>query len=237
MNKMGEIRDYPWAFPLVGGVLGLIALLTPAAYMSVYGSSMYVWMWGLISVQVFGYGSVTQFTQDSGELIISITCAAIVLIGTIAIISSAASCRKKMKIGIIKKATWLTPSILVIFGTIVWIVGMEINSNAFYGISLWTYINPGFGVIGMFFSATLSIIGYGVSKMKGERREGIIIPMKKEFMPTEREIGMPIKEITEPTLNSVNFCPNCGHNVISQGQRFCTKCGFELRGIPMTPLQ
>ena len=98
-------------------------------------------------------------------------------------------------------------------------------------------MSPGFGVIGMFLGAALSIIGYGVSKMKGPRRVELIVPMKKEFMPIEREIGMPIKEITESTLNSIKFCPNCGHNVISQGQRFCTKCGFELRGIPMAPLQ
>lgn len=229
---MTEIRDYVWAFPLTGGVIALIAILTPAAYITVPGNSMYVWMWGLLSIQLYGYSNVTQFTQDPGELIISIICSVLVLIGTFAIISSAVSCRKKMRMGIVKRAGWLIPSILLIIGTISWMIGMEINSNIFYGMSLWTYINPGFGVIGMFLGGAVSIVGYGVSKMKGPRREEIFIPMKKEFITPENEISIPKKEISKPTLTSFKFCPNCGQKIISQEQRFCTNCGFELRGIP-----
>lgn len=42
---MGDVREYDWAFPLVGGVIALIAFLTPAGNISNYASSMYVWMW------------------------------------------------------------------------------------------------------------------------------------------------------------------------------------------------
>jgi len=42
---MGDVRDYPWAFSLAGGVIALIALLTPAAYLSTYSGSINIWMW------------------------------------------------------------------------------------------------------------------------------------------------------------------------------------------------
>jgi len=232
---MGEIKDYVWAFPLVGGVLGLISLLTPTAYFSYPGSTMNIWMWGLFSVQI-GYQSITRFTADLAELSLSLTCSAIVLISLIALISSGTSHKKKMRMGVMKKAAWLTPSILLIIGTLMWMVGLELISIYGVGFSFWSNMNPGFGVIGMFISAALSIIGYGVSKMKAPRREEIIIPMKKGFMAPEREIGAPGSEITKSTLTSFKFCPNCGQKIISQEHRFCTNCGFELRGIPMTPL-
>jgi len=221
---MGDIRDYAWAFPIVGGTLALIALLTPAAYINIAGNSMYVWMWGLISVQSYGYGSATQFTEDPGELIISIICSLLVLISTIAIISKGNSIRTYPK----SNKSWVAPSILLIIGTIAYMVGMEINSRVFYGISLWTFISPGFGVIGMFLGGALSLIGYGVSKISPKEPREVIIPMKKEFMRSENGISQPSE------APDFKFCPNCGYNIMSKEQRFCTNCGFEFRGVPIT---
>ena len=219
---MGDIRDYTWAFPIVGGALALIALLTPAAYISIAGDSIYVWMWGLISIQSYGYGSATQFTEDPGELIISIICSLLVLISTIVIISKGNSIRTYPKLS----KSWVAPSILLIIGTIVWMVGMEINSIVFYGISLWALINPGFGVIGMFLGGALSLIGYGVSKISPKEAREVIIPMKKEFMRSENGISQPSE------ASVFKFCPNCGYKIIKVDNRFCTNCGFELKGLP-----
>lgn len=219
---MTDIRDYTWAFPIVGGVLALIALLTPAAYIGIPGNSMSVWMWGLISIQSYGYGSVTNFTQDPGELIISITCSLIVLISTIVILSKGVSIRTYPGSG----KSWVAPSILLIIGTIGWMVGMEINTQVFYGISLWAYISPSFGVIGMFLGGAVSLIGYGVSKMSPKETREVIIPMKKEFVRPENGISQPSE------VGVFKFCPECGYKIMSKEQRFCTNCGFELKGVP-----
>ena len=224
---MGDIRDYQWAFPLVGGVIALLALLTPVAYFSSYSGSMNIWMWGLFSIDAYGYGSITRFTQDPGEITLSLISSAIVLICTIAIISSAASCRRNMRIGKIKKNAWLPLSIMVIVGTALWMIGMEALTYA-YGYSFWSAVSPGFGVIGTFLGAILSIIGFGVSKMSPKETREVILPMKKEFIKLESQFIQPGES------TSFKFCPNCGQKIISQEQRFCTNCGFELKGIPMT---
>jgi len=88
-----------------------------------------------------------------------------------------------MRVGVTKKNPWLPLSILVIIGTIIWMAGMEILSLSYsIPFSFWGQVNPGFGVIGMFLGASLSIIGYGVSKMSSRQPREVIIPMKKQFM-------------------------------------------------------
>jgi hypothetical protein len=223
---MASIRDYAWAFSLTGGVIALIALLTPAANISDYYTSMYYWMWGLRSVQAYYYGSLTNFAQDPIEVSISLISSAIVLICIIGIILSASKSRKKMDFA--KKKSWLSLSILLIIGTIIWMVGIEVFYRATaFGISFWGYFNPGFGIIGIFLGAGLTIIGYGVSKMSPRQPREVILPMKKAFPTPRKSFG----EASEAT--PFKFCPNCGHKIVNVYNRFCTNCGIEFRAIPM----
>ncbi|MFX0039020.1 MAG: hypothetical protein ACFFCY_14915 [Promethearchaeota archaeon] len=218
---MTDVRDYKWAFPLAGGIIALIAFLTPAAYLDTVSGSMYIWMWGLFSVNLYGYGGATAFTQDPGELIVSVLCSLLVLISIIVTIAKGNSAKKYGG-----ESTWLAPSILMMIGTIAWIAGMEINGRIFYDFSLWSVVDPGFGVIGLFLGGILSIIGYGISKMKP--REAIL-PMKEQFMgPT---ISQSSVSATELGTTSFKFCPNCGDKLMQANQKYCVNCGFELKDV------
>ncbi|MFX0144169.1 MAG: zinc-ribbon domain-containing protein [Candidatus Hodarchaeota archaeon] len=218
---MADVRDYNWAFPLAGGIIALIAFLTPAAYFITYSGSMYIWMWGLFSVNAYGYGSLTAFTQDPGEIFVSAVCSLMVIISIIVIIAKGYSAKKYRG-----ESTWLAPSILLMIGTIAWIAGMEINGRLFYDFSLWLAVDPGFGVIGMFLGGILSIVGHGVSKMKP--REAIL-PMKEQFMsPT---ISHPDTSVAVLGTSSFKFCPDCGEKIVQANQKFCVNCGFELKGV------
>ncbi len=221
---MGDVRDNVWAFPLIGGIIALIAFLTPAAYLSSYSGSINIWMWGLFSITIYGYGSNTTFTQDPGELLVSILCSLIVLISIIITISKGNQARKFGE-----ESGWLAPPILTMGGTIGWIVGMEIISQS-YGISLWSMVNPGFGVIGMFLGSIVSIIGHGVLVKVPKRPAEVIVPMKEQFM--RPSISQPGELATESGIPSVKFCPMCGDKLIRLDQKFCSNCGFEIKSAP-----
>ncbi|MFX1378283.1 MAG: hypothetical protein ACFFA4_04245 [Promethearchaeota archaeon] len=225
---MGNIKDYPWVFPLIGGIIALIAFISPAGYYSDYYGYMDFWMWGLISLNLYGYGSVTAFTEDPGEIIISAICSLLVLISIILIISKAYKTRKYSYV-----STWLAPSILMMIGTIGWIVGMELNGRIFYDVSLWSVISPGFGVIGMFLGGILSIVGHVISKTSPKQPREVIVPMKEQFMrPTADQSNDLAVELGTRT---VKFCPMCGDKLIKINQKFCSSCGFNFMNISQDP--
>ncbi|MFX1504369.1 MAG: zinc ribbon domain-containing protein [Promethearchaeota archaeon] len=218
------MKDYIWAFPVAGGVIALIAFLTPAGYLSSYYGTLNVWIWGLFSVNEYGYGSIVRFTQDPGEILVSIIGSLIILVSIGKLISSG----RNLKSGIHDKS-WAGPSAALIIGIIVWMVGMEINAQISVGISLWSNLSPGFGVIGMFLGGIIALVGYGVSKRMPTRQTSeVIIPMKKEF-PLQDEA---FDKAGEAPL--FKFCPNCGYKIANPNNQFCTNCGFELKGLPMT---
>lgn len=219
-----NIKDYDYAFPLVGGIIALIAFLTPAGSYSDFSGSMDVWMWGLFSIYAYGYGSLTTFTQDPGELLISVSCSILVLISIIIIISKA---NKTRKYG--DESKWLGASILLIISTIAWIAGMEINGRIFFSISLWSVISPGFGVIGMFLGAILSIIGHGISKMSPRQPRDVIVLKKAQFVSSPASKSSEFSVESSPP--SLKYCPMCGDKFIRQDQKFCGNCGFEIKDI------
>ncbi len=220
---MGENKNSIWALPLIGGILALIGLLTPAASYSSYYNTMQFWMWGLMSVRLYdyyeGYLTVTQFTESPVEIGLSIISTVIILVSAILLISKANSSRKNGVSGV----GWLSPSILMMLGTIIWMVGLEIYSQIYSGLSFWTYIDAGFGVIGPFLGAGLSIVGYGVSKMSSKRTQEMIIPMKQGFTSPHISIN---------AAHSFRFCPQCGEKRQQADQHFCINCGFDLKSFP-----
>ncbi|MFX1389792.1 MAG: hypothetical protein ACFE9Z_07015 [Promethearchaeota archaeon] len=217
---MGDIKEKAWAFPVVGGIIALIALLTPASYISEYYVSMYVWMWGLFSVQVYGYGGYTRFTADPGELTISLLCTIFILINIIAMVVIGALNKRQ---GTSEK-NWVAPSVLVIVGTIIYIAGLEINTYLIGGFSYWQNVNPGFGVIGMFIGSIISLIGIGVLKSRTRPPLEVIVPMKKEIVNSVGE--------STPIGQSMKFCPECGHKILNSSHKFCVNCGFQIESFP-----
>ncbi|MHA2038200.1 MAG: zinc ribbon domain-containing protein [Promethearchaeota archaeon] len=224
---MREIYDYAWAFPLVGAILGTVAMLTPAAYIMEFGSSFYLWIWGLVSFQIFdpylGSYGMTIYTDNLLLIIPSVIISIIIMISIIVLIGSANRCRKDMKSGIFGNSKGLTPSILIIISTIAWIVSVEFVYMS-GGMHFWTVTSPGFGVIGMFLGSSISIIGYAVSK-RGPTQRGEV-----EFIPKKDIIAQSVST-SIPVGNTLNFCPECGQNLAKFPQRFCMNCGFEFKKI------
>ncbi len=221
---MGDNTEHIWILPLIGGIVALIGLLTPAASVSIIFNSMQVWMWGLFSIRQFdyvqlGYITTTRFTQNPVELIISISATLLVFSGALGLISSANSSRKTDITG--KK--WIKPSILLIIGALIWIIGFEIYTQIETGISFWEYINPGFGVIGPFLGAVLSLIGYAAAKMSPKLPKEVITLTKPEA-PTPYDYSQ--------VPHSFKFCPTCGEKVVDTNQKYCINCGFNLKSFP-----
>jgi len=220
---MGEIYDYVWGFPLVGAILGIIAMLTPAASIIEFGSSFYLWIWGLVSFQLFGYGGMTAYTDNILLIIPSIIISIVIVISIIALLASANKCRNDMKVGNIGNSKGLTPSILIIISTIAWIISVEVVYVS-GGMSFWAFTSPGFGVIGMFLGSIIPIIGYAVSKQGIKRRRDL------DFIP-KKSIEMKSESTPIAVGSALNFCPECGQKTADFTQRFCMKCGFEFTKI------
>lgn len=226
---MGEIKDYIWTVPLIGGIIALGAFFAPAAYVEEYNDYLYLWMWALLSYQFYdpywGTDKGVVFTDNPDILIPSIVCSVIIFLCILALIGSSLLYRKRMRNGKVNPIVWLGASICILGFTIAWIIIIEVVMSS--GLpSFWSYMNPGFGVIGMFIGSILSIIGYGVAKISmKQKREPIQLPSE----------GMPIivkQESTTPTtsipIGKTKFCPECGTKLSKENQKFCMDCGTEI---------
>ena len=226
---MSTIKEYAWVFSLVGGVLTLIALLTPAAsdFYSGYlvSGSFMVWMWGLVSLNFSDYEydiyiHEVAFTDNIRILIPCIICSMIILACVIVIIASAINYRKVER----GAEMWLFSAITIIISTIAWIIAIE-AAYIFESMSFWLEVNPGFGVIGPFIGASLALAGFGVSKISAKEREPIQVP-EKRYVPRVPRVEAQKTQVSE----KLNFCPKCGYKIEQKEHRFCRNCGFAIRG-------
>ncbi|MFX1281605.1 MAG: zinc ribbon domain-containing protein [Promethearchaeota archaeon] len=224
---MKETYRYIWVFPLIGGILSLIALATPAA--SLYESDSYfvLWMWGLLTVQFYdpivGDYSNTAFSDNLYILIPSIILSIIIGLSAIYLISSGITCKRDMKKDTGVKTNWLTPIILIVISTITWTINIELVYQ--FGpssMSFWEYILPGYGIIGSFIGAGIAGVGYLLFKNIVKIREVIIFnaPQKRILIlpSTPKQSGFITK-----------FCPECGAHVDDEVPNYCTSCGFKLK--------
>lgn len=216
---MNEKKNYYYVPALIGGILTLIALLTPATYLSQYSEYFYVWMWGLLTYRYYDvyymqYYSGVSFTSNPIILITSIVCSLFVLAGGIALIGQANQNREGKKGFHRVRNTWIATSILLIIVTAAWMIIYDVS----FITSWWAYYNAGFGVIGIFLGAIITIIGTGISNYMIRQRKEVIIPYKQQLAPKITQ--------TQPAT-TLNFCPMCGKKIADDQFRFCTECGYE----------
>ena len=185
---MGTLSEHCYAFPVLGGIITIIALLTPAAhYISddtmYYG--IYVWMWGLLMRRELGHISMKIFNRRWDDfveywglelfgIVPSMVCTVLIALGSIVLLRTAQKV-KKGKMDEDKAAKlWTIVALINIGATIFWIIWIEFYYAGVYQIILgqivmsapeeghtgfWAFYNVGFGVIGVFIGAAIALIG------------------------------------------------------------------------------
>ncbi|MFX1468623.1 MAG: zinc ribbon domain-containing protein, partial [Promethearchaeota archaeon] len=221
-------KDYTWAVSLIGGILALIAFFTPAVSIEAYDGSIYLWIWGLISYEIYNeyyeiYDSDTTFIDNPDVLIPSIVCSIFLVLCILILIGTSLNYRSRIKEGIGNPNPWLVSSLLIIAFTIAWIIAMDISWEVYP--DFWDYFDPNFGVIGPFLGSGLAIVGFIAAKVsQKQKREVIFVPKAISSPAAKAEPYSTL--LMDPTIK-INFCPECGQKLISETQRFCMNCGFK----------
>lgn len=237
---------------LIGGILTLLSLLAPSFYASMGVIEEYFWMWGLHYGSISGYGSEISFIPTIEPIeymlpifIVSIIPAIIILAGSIKLIAISNSIRSGRKDIKTSANALFAVGITLIIGSIIFIIGIDITMNNFieylvydpydpyyYIPDFWTIYSPGFATIGPFLGAVLAIIS-GIASKTIKLDVGLTrAPEVKSFISktTQTPRPMPMSTSTSaPTINQINFCPECGQNIIQKGFKFCINCGFEFK--------
>ncbi|MHA1292872.1 MAG: hypothetical protein ACTSQJ_09420 [Promethearchaeota archaeon] len=224
---MREYKDYIWIFPYIGGIFCIIAVLTPAAYLNIFGMSSNIWMWGL-TIGIFSIMWGNFYSEIFG-LICGIICSIVIFTCGVLIIKSANKVRLGKKEFNRYQKKWLLLGIYSILAVIVWIIIIDLSfqmyinnlygSYYYYGsfnFSFWSFFSPGFGVIGVFIGGGLTIVGSVLTKS---------VHKKKHLSSKLRKRSYDIKDkrISKQTFN---FCPICGEKKISMDSKYCSECGY-----------
>ncbi len=228
---MGENYEKMWSIPLIGGIIAIIAVLTPVASFDTMGVSWYWWMWTLSVMGISGMGSEALFITEVDIMIPSLITTVIMILNIISLLSLAIKTKTRKLDTKNFESTSIIIGILLIGITIYYLVtidsafydGLIIEGTSFpMGYHFWEVFSPSFGVIGPFLSAVLTFIGAGVFRYYSKRRVELT-PIKMGTFEERRPI---IK-----SEGGLNFCPECGQKILSTAQRFCMNCGFELQQI------
>ena len=225
---MGKLKDYIWIVPLIGGILTLGAFFAPALYMTESNESIYLWMWALVSIQYESYYGGTErdvvFSRNPDILTPSIICSFIIILCILTLIISSFLYRKRMRNSKVNPIVGLGASICIIGFNIAWIVIIEAVMSSYLS-NFWSYMNPGFGVIGMFIGPVLSIIGYGGAIIGVKQKREIIHPLQERRVVTE--VHDPTTATT-PQISKFKFCSECGTKLSKVNQKFCMECGTRI---------
>ncbi len=175
---MKKNKDYSWIISLVGGLLTIIAVLTPAA-VPTKGNS-YVWMWGL------NMDSNFYFFDEIEPLIISILCSLVILFSAAFIILRAFKVMNNFNGDENVNATeniFFFMGVLIAISAILWHLLMNFYGPTYVAkeemyiegdyektpvYNFWGF-NASFGVYGVVVGGILAIVG---SYLKGRSSEG-----------------------------------------------------------------
>ncbi len=245
MRIMANLKNISWLFPLIGGIMLIMAFLTPAAYRS----WSFVWIWGvsLRNMRVF------EMTRDIMRIIPAIVSSILVLVGVIVLVNSALKIRKNgLELEEFKKK-WLIGAVLPIIGIIIWMIMMELSCSLNLNINrypfsssscfrFWglNYHGPGFGVIGIFLGAAIPIVGVAIlskvdleaTKEKVKKPKKVKVPKIKKKPKEEEVIRQP--EVVKREELGARFCPTCGTSIAPENT-FCGNCGADLERQEIQP--
>jgi hypothetical protein len=223
--------------PLIGGILTIISTLTPAHYDSTNFDAEFYWMWGLFYYVIPGYDSHIAFLPAEEPHLYTISIFLVGLIPLLLILADSlalilsGNAAKADRIDLKNRETsWILMGIILIIAPIIYIIGINITWRNLLesqlgplpsDYNIWSIYNPGFAVIAPFIGAALSIMGSIASKVIRQREIIIHTRQKQGKVVTKIPIGQHSYKI--------NFCTECGHQILYTGSRFCTNCGKKLK--------
>lgn len=163
-----KITDKIWILTFIAGIIGILALLTPATTLTIsfLGEvllSMDSWMFGLNIFYEYGVGYDIFFTGNQYILGVEIFSLVVLVIINIILIVISLLIRKdvsEMPVDIIH----IYFAIGLVIGTLIYIIGNEIISWLFIRDTYWGFFNLGFALIGQFIAALMTVISYGLGK-------------------------------------------------------------------------
>ena len=240
MVKITENKNYIWLVPLISGIIAIIGILTPTAYLNEtewfngakLKSDIYWWIWSFVSMSASisegGYSesfSENRFVSDSAFLIPSlITTFIIVFVAVNLFILAKSTKTKSWDSKIFMKSSLISASLLI--GTmIIYMIVIDavvydgvdfFGTGSSAGFRFWSEFDIGFGIIAPFISASLVIIGAGIFRYYS-KREDKVAPIRPEI------IGEKPVQI-RPIMDDLKFCHSCGAK-IKKSSAYCEHCG------------
>jgi hypothetical protein len=155
-----KIRKYFWLLNIIGGIITLIAVLTPTSYNDTGPTLYYIWM-NQIGVDVDPLA--IYLLRTDVMLVLFSTILALIIFSSALIAISLTNVYLRASLTL-KKLRWkvILLAILIIASTLSWIIMMELFYNQ-YGANHWTATgggySPYFGVIGPFIGAAFIVFG------------------------------------------------------------------------------
>ena len=223
LNSVSKIREYYWVLISIGTVIGLIALLCPTAsaeFYDLYGNiseSWDLWMIGYSRYYWHETGTVVIWADTIALKTVNLISFVMIIIILVLSLLFSLAMRKQ------KSSYFFLLSGFAITGLgIYYMVGINFELSQF-----WDLMTPNFGIIGIFLSSTLILVGFGVGFTDfGKARESIHI--STEGMTTYGPQVIPPATSASKLPTSVNFCPECGVKITNTTQKYCINCGIEI---------
>ena len=163
-----KVKSFIWILPLIGGLLTLITIFTPAAYYFEGNGRLIFWMWGWYDrIGIWSFGLSKGFISDPLILNIGTICTVLIIVGAsifiVNSISAAFIFRKGNRFTKIVLWVWFLCGILLIIAPIFWMVMVQIFppfSSIPVGsdppLNFWSVFFPAWAVIAPILTGALS---------------------------------------------------------------------------------
>jgi len=168
-----DFKKNAWLFTIIGSLIALISLFTPAATWNREENFAIIWMFQL-GLRLEPYIEFSLWRTELWLLTLSIALSAIIFISIITLIILTVIFKRTSRS--FQKLKWgcLLLAIIITLSTLVWIIVMEILYIS-HGINHWSVYggnySPSFGVIGPFIGSALIIVGSILQSISKNRNE------------------------------------------------------------------
>ena len=163
-----KIKSFIWILPLIGGLLTLRAIFTPAAYYFESSGHLIFWMWGWYDrLGIWDYGMAKGFISDPLILNIGTICTVLIIVGAsifiVNSISAAFIFRKGNRFTKIVLWVWFLCGILLVIAPIFWMAMVQIFPpfspipvGSDPPLNFWSVFFPAWAVIAPIITGALS---------------------------------------------------------------------------------